>query len=58
MMSIRVTGTVITEADLPKIEEKMKELARKKSAYTRKDISKKDVIGLFYPQRVMNTNSN
>ena len=33
--------------DLQKVEEKMKELARKKSQYIRKDISKKDAVAYF-----------
>ena len=36
-----------TPADLPKIEEKMKELARTKSEYIRKDVSKADAIKYF-----------
>jgi threonyl-tRNA synthetase len=40
-------GVVITEADLPRIEEKMAELGRKNSEYRREDISKTDVITLF-----------
>ena len=40
-------GAVITEADLPKIEEKMAELARRNSSYTRQDISKKDALEYF-----------
>lgn len=39
--------TVLTPADLPKIEEKMLELAKNKNLYTRKDISKKDAIAYF-----------
>jgi len=39
--------TVLTPADLPKIEEKMLELAKNKSMYTRKDVSKKDAIAYF-----------
>jgi len=38
---------VITEADLVTIEQKMIELARKKSQYIRKDISKKDALEFF-----------
>lgn len=38
---------VITDADLPKIEKKMKELARQKQTYTRKDISKNDALDYF-----------
>jgi threonyl-tRNA synthetase len=40
-------GTVITEADLPGIEEKMVELARRNSPYIREEISKKDALDLF-----------
>jgi threonyl-tRNA synthetase len=40
-------GVVITEADLPKIEEKMMELARRNSSYTRQNISKKDALDYF-----------
>jgi threonyl-tRNA synthetase len=40
-------GAVITESDLPKIEEKMYELARQNSAYSRQEISKKDVVEYF-----------
>ena len=38
---------VITDADLPAIEKKMKELASQKNEYKRKDISKSDVVKLF-----------
>jgi threonyl-tRNA synthetase len=42
------TGDVtLTPADLPKIEEKMLELARNKSQYIRKDVSKSDAIAYF-----------
>ena len=40
-------GVVITEADLPRIEEKMYELSRKNSSYNREEISKSDVLKLF-----------
>lgn len=40
-------GIVITEADLPRIEEKMLELSRKNSVYRREEISKKDVLDFF-----------
>lgn len=40
-------GAVITDADLPKIEEKMRELARQKNIYNRKEIGKKEVRKLF-----------
>ncbi|MEY3420947.1 MAG: threonyl-tRNA ligase, partial [Bacteroidota bacterium] len=39
--------TVLTPADLPKIEEKMLELAKNKSHYIRKDVSKIDAIAYF-----------
>jgi threonyl-tRNA synthetase len=38
---------VITEADLPVIEQKMKELASKNEAYTRRQISKKEALEYF-----------
>jgi len=38
---------VITEADLPRIEEKMYELSRMNSTYKRQEISKGDVLKLF-----------
>lgn len=38
---------VISEADLPKIEEKMYELGRKNSSYKREEIGKEDVLKLF-----------
>ncbi|HLP73425.1 MAG TPA: threonine--tRNA ligase [Bacteroidales bacterium] len=37
----------ITEADLPAIEQKMKELATRNETYKRKDISKKDALDFF-----------
>jgi threonyl-tRNA synthetase len=37
----------LTPADLPKIEEKMLELARLKNTYVRKDVSKNDAISFF-----------
>lgn len=37
----------ITEADLPKIEAKMKELAKQKNTFERKEISKADAIAYF-----------
>ncbi len=40
-------GRVITESDLPAIENKMKEMASENLAYTRKSISKKDAVELF-----------
>lgn len=38
---------VIKEEDLKKIEDKMKELAKANSAYTRKDVSKSDALAYF-----------
>ncbi|MBC8047975.1 MAG: threonine--tRNA ligase, partial [Fimbriimonadaceae bacterium] len=38
---------VLTAEELPKIEEKMKEFAKKNSAYVRKDVSKPDAIKYF-----------
>lgn len=40
-------GVVITEADLPRIEEKMVELGRKNSPYVREEIGKEEVLKLF-----------
>jgi len=40
-------GVVITEADLPRIEEKMVELGRKNSPYMREEIGKEEVLRLF-----------
>jgi threonyl-tRNA synthetase len=40
-------GAVLSDADLPAIEAKMKELAQKNNTYIRKDISKNDVQMLF-----------
>jgi threonyl-tRNA synthetase len=40
-------GSVLSDKDLPKIEQKMLELARKKSEYTRTDVSKKEAIAFF-----------
>ncbi len=40
-------GHVITDADLPLIEAKMKELASQKSPIVRSEISKKDALALF-----------
>ncbi len=37
----------ITEEDLKKIEDKMKELAKTNSVYVRKDVSKKDAVDYF-----------
>lgn len=44
---IDLGGRVLTADDLPKIEEKMKELAKKNSVYTRKDVSKQDALQYF-----------
>lgn len=38
---------VITDADLPKIEKRMKELAKQKQTFERKNISKKDALDYF-----------
>ncbi len=38
---------MITEADLPRIEEKMVELSRKNSPYIREEIGKKEVLRFF-----------
>ncbi|MBN1159481.1 MAG: threonine--tRNA ligase [Bacteroidales bacterium] len=40
-------GVIITEADLPRIEQKMYELARQGSPYKREEISKEKAIDLF-----------
>ncbi|HMR88400.1 MAG TPA: threonine--tRNA ligase, partial [Saprospiraceae bacterium] len=40
-------STTLTPTDLPKIEEKMLELARAKSTFERKDVSKADAIAYF-----------
>ncbi len=40
-------GVVITEADLPRIEQKMKELARQKNRYQRKVVSKEEALEYF-----------
>ena len=40
-------GVVISDADLPRIEAKMQELARQKNEYKREEISKKDALGLY-----------
>lgn len=37
----------IREEDLPKIEDKMKELAKQKNAYVRKEVSKADALAYF-----------
>jgi threonyl-tRNA synthetase len=41
-------GITISEADLPKIEAKMKELASQKNVYKRENISKAEALALFY----------
>ncbi len=40
-------GVVITDADLPRIEQKMKELARQKNAYNRRVVSKQEAMDFF-----------
>ena len=40
-------GVVITDADLPRIEEKMVELAHQNNSYQRKEITKKEVTDYF-----------
>ncbi len=40
-------GVVITDGDLEKIEDKMKELARQKNPYLRQEVSKKEALELF-----------
>ena len=40
-------GRVLTDADLPMIEKKMKELASQKEIYTRRDVSKKEALDYF-----------
>src|SRR4030042_3287563 len=40
-------GKMITDADFPKIEAKIKELAGQKNGYERKDISKKEALKYF-----------
>jgi threonyl-tRNA synthetase len=40
-------GKVITEADLPSIESRMKELAAKNEVFTRREVSKKEAMDLF-----------
>lgn len=40
-------GKVITDADFPKIEARMKELAGQKNGYERKDMSKKEALKYF-----------
>ena len=40
-------NTTLTEADLPKIEQKILELARQKNSFVREEISKADALKLF-----------
>ncbi|MBN2214677.1 MAG: threonine--tRNA ligase [Bacteroidales bacterium] len=40
-------GLVITDADLPKIEQKMVELSRRNSPYVRKEVTRKEVTDYF-----------
>ncbi len=40
-------GKMLTDADLPKIEKKMLELARKNSLYHRKEVSKAEALSFF-----------
>ncbi len=40
-------GVVIAETDLPRIEQKMKELARQKNTYTRKVVTKAEALEYF-----------
>jgi threonyl-tRNA synthetase len=40
-------GTVLTDKDLPKIEQKMLELARSKNEYKRTDVSKEEALQFF-----------
>jgi threonyl-tRNA synthetase len=40
-------GKIITDADFPKIEARMKELASQKNGYERKDMSKKEALEYF-----------
>ncbi|MFZ1633138.1 MAG: threonine--tRNA ligase [Chitinophagales bacterium] len=44
---IDLGGRVLTADDLPKIEDKMKELAKKNSVFTRKAVSKADALQYF-----------
>ncbi|MBN1186073.1 MAG: threonine--tRNA ligase [Bacteroidales bacterium] len=44
---VDLNGKVISDADLPGIENKMRELASKKSEYKREDITKKDALDYF-----------
>lgn len=40
-------GRVITEAEIPAIEAKMQELAARKTAYNRREVSKNEALGYF-----------
>lgn len=40
-------GTVLTDKDLPKIEQKMLELARSKNEYKRRDVTKEEALNFF-----------
>jgi threonyl-tRNA synthetase len=40
-------GKVLTDSDLPKIEQKMKELASQKEVYNRREVSKKEALDYF-----------
>jgi len=40
-------GKILTDKELPAIEQKMYDLARQKSSYTRKDVSKADALAYF-----------
>lgn len=44
---IDLGGTAISDTDLPKIEEKMRELAAQKQAYTRTEVSKAEALKYF-----------
>jgi threonyl-tRNA synthetase len=44
---IDLGGRILTQEDLPKIESKMKELAKTNSVFTRKEVSKADAIQYF-----------
>ena len=40
-------GRILTDADLPEIEKKMKELASQKEVYSRRNVSKKEALDYF-----------
>ncbi|MBO6082400.1 MAG: TGS domain-containing protein, partial [Bacteroidales bacterium] len=44
---VDMNGSTLTEADLPKVEKKMIELAREKQAFKRIDVSKADALKHF-----------